>query len=438
MIALRLSKNLIKQLESFLNIALQKNDLRLYRIVQSLLLSGEGYSMKEIAKRLKISKRTPYNWLKKFLTFGIKWLRKKTYKQLGRKPNLSKSQKKELYNMIKKGPEKNGFHTGVWNSAMINELILRKFGVLYNPRYLPTLLKNMKLSYQKAGFISDRVDQEVYEKKREKWLKETWPAILKTAKKENAVILFGDEVSFAMWGSLSRTWAPIGEQPLVKTRGIRKGLKMYGVIEFEGGGFHYMESLQYVLKPKSFKALKEERLPEDLIKLLKPLKDEKFKTQALFINRLKNLLGKDKLSLYQSIILEHTEAAGRFNKEGYIDFLKQVMKHFSGNIILIEDGAPYHNANLVKEFVTTTEGRLILERLPAFSPDFNPIEKLWKNTKRDATHLKYFETFEALRESVCTAFKTYLQDASQVIRVMKKLRKEADQFVLENSDILVC
>jgi transposase len=396
MIALRLSKNLIKQLESFLDVALQQNDLRLYRIVESLLLFEEGYSMKEIAERLKIGKRTPYTWLKKFLTFGIKWLRKETYKKVGRKPNLTKCQKKELYNMIKTGPEKNGFHSGVWNSAMINELILRKFGVLYNPRYLPTLLKNMKLSYQKAGFISDRVDQKAYEEKREKWLKETWPAILKKAKKENAVILFGDEVSFAMWGSLSRTWAPVGEQPLVKTRGIRKGLKMYGVIEFEGGGFHYMESLQYVLKPKSFKGLKEERLPEELIKRLMPLKNENFKTQVLFINRLESLLGKDDLSLYESIILKHTEAAGRFNKEGYIDFLKQVMKHFSGNIILVEDGAPYHNANLVKEFVTTTEGCLVLERLPAFSPDFNPIEKLWKNTKRDATHLKYFETFEAL------------------------------------------
>lgn len=438
MIALRLSKNLIKQLESFLNIAIQQNDLRLYRMVQGLLLLEEGYSMKEIAERLKISQRTPYIWLKKFLTFGTKWLQKETYKKVGRKPKLTKSQKDELYNRIKEGPEKNGFHSGVWNSAMINELILRKFGVLYNPRYLSTLLKNMKLSYQKAGFISDRVDQEAYEKKREKWLKETWPAILKKARKENAVILFGDEVSFAMWGSLSRTWAPIGEQPRVKTKGIRKGLKMYGVIEFEGGGFHYMESLQYVLKPKSFKALKEEKLPEELITLLRPLKDEKFKTQILFINRLKGLLGNDDLSLYQSVILKHTEAAGRFNKEGYIDFLKEVMKHFSGNIILVEDGAPYHNANLVKEFVTITEGRLVLERLPAFSPDFNPIEKLWKNTKRDSTHLKYFETFEALRESVCTAFETYLQDASKIICVMKKLRKEANQLVSENADILVC
>jgi transposase len=70
-----------------------------------------------------------------------------------------------------------------------------------------------------------------------------------------------------------------------------------------------------------------------------------------------------------------------------------------------------------------------MERLPAFSPDLNPIEKLWKNTKRDATHLKYFATFDALRESVTKAFKQYLQDASQIICVMNKLRKEATSLV---------
>lgn len=60
---------------------------------------------------------------------------------------------------------------------------------------------------------------------------------MKKAEEENSVVLFGDEVSFAMWGSLARTWAPIGEQPTVKTTGIRKGLKMFGTIELKGGKF---------------------------------------------------------------------------------------------------------------------------------------------------------------------------------------------------------
>ncbi len=129
--------------------------------------------------------------------------------------------------MIESGPEACGFECGVWNTALIAELILLKFGVKYNPRYLSSLLKKMGLSYQKARFISDRCNEDEYEKARQEWTEVTWPHILKEAKKTNAVILFGDEVSFAMWGSLARTWAPRGKQPVVKTTGIRKGLKMY-------------------------------------------------------------------------------------------------------------------------------------------------------------------------------------------------------------------
>lgn len=154
MIAFRLSKKLTKELEIFLSTAFQHNDLRLYRIVQSLLWLEKEYSMKDIAERLNVSRRTTYNWLKKFLTFGTKWLRKENYKKRGPKAKLTKTQRKELYDMIVQNPEKNGFDSGVWNSAMINELIFRQFGVQYNPRYLPTLLKKMGLSYQKAAIQS--------------------------------------------------------------------------------------------------------------------------------------------------------------------------------------------------------------------------------------------------------------------------------------------
>ena len=194
---------------------------------------------------------------------------------------------------------------------------------------------------------------------------------------------------------------------------------MYGVIEFKGGGFHYLESLHYALKPKSFRDLKRAGLPSELCEQLKPLKDKTFKTQSAFLKQLQATLGQAETARYQSLILKHTEVAGRFNKEGYVEFLKQVLNHFESNVILIEDGAPYHKASLVKEFVESTEGRLTLERLPAFSPDFNPIEKLWKNTKCDATHLKYFETFEALRESVCKKF-AYADDILDDLRSLDR------------------
>jgi transposase len=357
---------------------------------------------------------------------GIRWLTTELYKGRGRKPKLSKKQKSELYQLILEGPEKNGFRSAVWNSAMINELIFRRYGVIYNPRYLPRLLKKMGLSYQKAGFITDRVNDEKYRQERDQWKKEKWPEILEKAKKDNAVILFGDEVSFAMWGSLSRTWAPKGKQPLVPTKGIRKGLKMYGVIEFASGGFHYMEALHYCLKAASFKQLKASGVPDRIIDALKAFKDELFKTRSDFVEKLKSLFDQETMDRYLSPILTSAEMVGRFHQEGYIEFLKNIMAHFQGRqIILIEDGASYHRSKKVKTFLQTVEEQLTTERLPAFSPDFNPIEKLWKKTKKDATHLKYFETFEKLRQSVVTAFQAYMRDAAEVIRTMAKLRHQA-------------
>lgn len=131
------------------------------------------------------------------------------------------------------------------------------------------------------------------------------------------------------------------------------------------------------------------------------------------------------MNQYQILILKHTHTSGRFNGESYVEFLKQLLQHFEAKIILIEDGAPYHNNKVVTEFIEQPADRLTVKRLPAFSPDYNPIEKLWRNTKRDATHLKYFKTFEELRLSVVNTFQKYLKDATHIIRVMKKLRLEA-------------
>lgn len=102
-----------------------------------------------------------------------------------------------------------------------------------------------------------------------------------------------------------------------------------------------------------------------------------------------------------------------------------MLEHFTTPILFIDDGASYHRSQEVQTFQATQVARLTVYPLPAFSPDFNPIEKLWRNTKKAATHLKYFKTFEQLRASVQQAFQQYLEDATQVIRVMKKLRTTA-------------
>ncbi len=79
----------------------------------------------------------------------------------------------------------------------------------------------------------------------------------------------------------------------------------------------------------------------------------------------------------------------------------------------------------LQEEENDSQNRLTIYRLPSYSPDFNPIGKLWKNTKRDATHCKFFPTFEDLRPSVLEAFEKYSKNAAKVVCVMNKLRRSA-------------
>ena len=227
-----------------------------------------------------------------------------------------------------------------------------------------------------------------------------------------------------MWGSLARTWAPIGQQPVVKTRGIRQGLKMFGTIELIEGSFQYRQLLSYSLQPKSLKLLKEDGVQKELLDILKTLKGEKYATESEFFMALKEIINEELISKYLSVILKRTETSGKFNGQSYIEFLQQLLDNYDGNIFLIEDGASYHHSKIVTEFKNKNSNRLSVTALPAYSPDYNPIEKLWKNTKRDATHLKYFKTFADLYDSVVKTFKSYMQDASKIICVMNKLRKD--------------
>jgi Winged helix-turn helix len=215
--------------------------------------------------------------------------------------------------MVKAGPQAQGFECGVWTSAMIVELIWRHFGVGYNPHYLSSLLGKLGLSYQKARFVSDRQADPNHQRARRAWVEQTWPAIVKQAQASGAVILFADEASFALWGSLSRTWAPRGQQPVVKTTGRRKGMKLFGAIEFFSGAFYYREAVGYMLSATALKQLKTEGMPAEVVRTLSALKGQRFETDGAFLQAVEQCLGAGALGQYGARLLKLTEGAGKFN-----------------------------------------------------------------------------------------------------------------------------
>ena len=91
---------------------------------------------------------------------------------------------------------------------------------------------------------------------------------------------------------------------------------------------------------------------------------------------------------------------GRFHSESYQAFLQMIMAQTTPHLFLIHDGARYHTSASTQAFLAAHSDRITAEPLPSYSPDYNPIEYLWKKTKKRATHNQYFKEFAALTVSV--------------------------------------
>lgn len=343
---LKLSKSRINFLQNKIRLAKNSGKLKSSIKFISVLLISRGNSITETASILAISCEQVRQTLKKYICGGLRALAIKTSrKKQGRPPKLTKSQRKELSMCIQRSPTELGFESACWRSPMIQELILTKFGVCYSAKYISELLKTMGFSYQKAKFDADKKDDE----KREEWLSIDWPNILKTAKERKAYLLFADECSFPQWGSLSRTWSLKGVQPTVKTCGVRKGYKVFGMIDYFSGKF-FSKGIE-----------------------------------------------------------------GKLNGESYIDFLQDILNKTKKHIFLVHDGAPYHKSKKVNEFIAKNKSRINVNRLPSYSPDFNPIELLWKKIKERGTHLKFFKTFGALKDAVNSSLEYFSNACSEVL-----------------------
>ena len=303
---LHLSSFTRKQLYRRLKTAYASGSLKLVKRIHALLDLAQSQSVREVAEQLSLGEQTVRDYRNQFLFKGMASL--VYHSPPGRPSKLTKTQRHQLAKWIKASPQDSGYTSGCWNTPMIQDLIQREFGVEYNPHYLSTLLKNMGFSYQKARFVSDHLN----EAKRLDWRQTQWPKILRQARRKKALLLFGDEASFAQWGSLSYTWAPKGQQPEVPTSGKRKGYKIFGLVDYFSGQFFY-------------------------------------KSQT-----------------------------GRFNSESYAAFLLNVLSQTTQHVIVIQDGARYHTSKVMRQFFAAHADRLTIEQLPAYSPDFNPIEHLWK------------------------------------------------------------
>jgi putative transposase len=73
---------------------------------------------------------------------------------------------------------------------------------------------------------------------------------------------------------------------------------------------------------------------------------------------------------------------GTYNTESLIEFLEEFHTHFEGELVtLIWDGLPAHKSGAMVAWIALQRSWLVVERLPGYAPDLNPVELVWGNVK---------------------------------------------------------
>jgi len=116
---------------------------------------------------------------------------------------------------------------------------------------------------------------------------------------------------------------------------------------------------------------------------------------------------------------------GRCNAESYQAFLQMILAQTTQHLFLIHDGARYHTSASTQAFLVVHSDRMTAEPLPSYSPDDNPIEYLWKKTKKRATHNKYFKEFAALTVSVEKALAYFATHPDTVLGLFGRYCEES-------------
>ena len=88
--------------------------------------------------------------------------------------------------------------------------------------------------------------------------------------------------------------------------------------------------------------------------------------------------------------------------------LRQGSRRSGRRVVVITDNAKYHHAKLHADWRTEQQPEFTLSYLPPYSPDLNPIERVWKLTRRLCLHNCYFPTLDDVVQAVEEQFAAWV------------------------------
>jgi transposase len=176
-----------------------------------------GYSEVELADLLGVCHETISRWWTAYAAEGLDSL---PGNRSGRPPGsgrfLSDQQAKHIQEQIDHhAPQQLGIPHVLWTRRAVRDLIRKKFGIDLAERTIGQYLRRWGYTPKKPQRHARKQDPDEVEK----WLKETYPALEEQAARENAEILWTDEVGVEADHHPGRSYAREGERATMAVPG---------------------------------------------------------------------------------------------------------------------------------------------------------------------------------------------------------------------------
>lgn len=121
-----------------------------------------------------------------------------------------------------------------------------------------------------------------------------------------------------------------------------------------------------------------------------------------------NIMGALNLKALTSPLICEYKTINEYNVSLFLNEIRKVYPDYNQKIHVILDGAGYHRSQLVKDWAEVVNIRL--HYLPPYSPNLNPIERMWKLMNEHARNNRYFSSTREFREAISVFFNQTLSD----------------------------
>lgn len=105
--------------------------------------------------------------------------------------------------------------------------------------------------------------------------------------------------------------------------------------------------------------------------------------------------------IYHNVIVQNDEM---LNAEATISFFQKIEKYYPNKkkVHIFCDNARYYRNKAVKKYLMTS--KIVLHFLPPYSPNLNPIERLWKWMKERVIYNVYYQGFDEFKMAIMGFF----------------------------------